>query len=88
MRELIPATLAAVTKSVMIPTAKYASIAQTGLTGTELITISISVGDTYVPITPTVGLTASTNYIQLAGPNSYEIVKPVTASPVAVYVRE
>lgn len=85
MRELIPATLAAVTKSVMIPTAKYASIAQTG---TELITISISVGDTYVPITPTVGLTASTNYIQLAGPNSYEIVKPVTASPVAVYVRE
>lgn len=86
MKTLIKPTTAAVTKSIHIPADQFVSVAQTSLAGAEEITFRISLGGTYTEILPKVALTANLNYLQIAGPNSYEIVKPTTASPVGVYV--
>lgn len=86
MRELIAPTTASVTKRLHINTDRFASVAASGLTGVEKITFRISLGGVYTDILPEIVIDVVENYIQVAGPNTYEIVKPTTASPVGVYV--
>ena len=85
MKTLIEPTVDAVTESMYIPDDRYFSLAQNGLTGGEEITVNIRIGATSVPVVPKVAVSVAENLIQLAGPNTYEIIKPVTASPTGVY---
>lgn len=88
MKTLIEPTTSAVTKKLHINTDRFASVAHDGLAGAEKITFNISLDGTYTPILPEVALDATLNYIQIAGPNTYEVVKPVTASAVGVYIED
>ena len=86
MRVLIEPTINAVTSSLHVAADKFASVAQDGLTGLEQIELKISMNGTYQSIRPLTALTAKNNYLQIAGPNSYEVVKPATTNAVGVYV--
>jgi hypothetical protein len=86
MKELIAATTDANTDEVIsIPDDSYYSFAQTGLAGAETIDFEISLGGAWTGVLPAIQLTATVNYIQLAGPAAYRINKPSTAGAVAVY---
>lgn len=86
MRELIAPTTDAVTKSIQVPNDKFVSVAHNGLTGAEEITFNIKMADVPTPVAPKVALTATTNLVQIAGPMTYEVVKPTTVAAVGVYV--
>lgn len=88
MRELIAPTTSAVTKSIYIPSDGYVSVAHNGLAGAEEITFNITMNDVSTPVLPAITLTASLNLIQIAGPCTYDVVKPSTASPVGVYIEQ
>lgn len=87
MKAIIPATTEAVNKTIQVPDDGYISFGQTGLTGTEQIKLQINMGG-WVDSLPGITMDKDNNYIQVAGPNTYRIVKPVTASPVTVYINE
>ena len=86
MKILIESTTAAVSRKLHISSDQFVSIAHDGLVGAEEITFEIDLAGTFTAVAPKVALTAGTNYIQIAGPNTYNVVKPTTASPVAVFV--
>jgi len=85
MKELITPKTGAETKSLYIVNDKFVSLAASFLAGAEEITINILLAGVSTPVIPKIALTASENIIQLAGPNTYEIVKPTTAGAVGVY---
>ena len=88
MKKLFVATTDAVEKIIFQVNDGYFSVAQTGLAGAEEIKLQISLDDVWTDIVPSIVLSATANYIQVSGPATYKIVKPVTASPATVYVRE
>lgn len=89
MKKVITATTAADTSNTLqVPNGHYASIAQTGLAGIEVITLDIDLNGTWTPILPAIELSATANYIQVAGPAAYRINKPTTAGAVAVFTDE
>ena len=87
MKTLIEPTTSAKTKSLYIPNDQFVSVAHDGLAGSEKITFKIELDGTFVPIVPEIALDASTNYLQIAGPNTYEVSKDATIGAVGVYVR-
>ena len=88
MKTLIEATTAADDALIFIPDDKFVSIAQSGLAAAEVISFEIDLDGTWTAIVPAIELTATENYIQIAGPNTYRVVKGVTASPTTVYVED
>lgn len=85
MKTIIEPTTAAETKSLYIPDDRFVSIAHDGLIGGEEITINIILNGISTPVVPKIALSAAENIIQLAGPNSYDVLKPITANPVGFY---
>ena len=88
MKTLIPATTKAATHIIYIQSDNWVSIAHDGLTGIEELSVEIDLDGTWTPVTPPIVLSESNNYMQLSGPNSYRLVKPVTANPVAIFESE
>jgi len=89
MKEIIAPTLGAVTdKTIHIPSDGYFSFAQSGLAGVEVISFEINLDGTWTPVTPAIQLTATSNFIQVAGPATYRINKPITAGLTSVYLEE
>jgi len=89
MKEIIAAKTAGDTsQKVQVTQARYVSIAQSGLAGVEVITFDIDLDGTWTAVMPAMQLTAATNLIQLAGPATYRINKPVTAGNCAVFMEE
>ena len=86
MKKKIPSQLAAGVFSVEIPDDRFVSISQIGLSGAEVIHAEINLGGTWTATVPAIELSTTTNYVQIAGPAIYRIVKPVTASPTSVYL--
>lgn len=88
MKILIKEQLTSAVEDISIPDDKYSSFAQSGLSGTEVIKLQIDLAGTWADIVPAVELTAVSNYMQVTGPGTYRVVKPVTANPTTVYVDE
>ena len=87
MKVLIPSTTQAVSKLVQVDSDEYLSFGQVGLSGAEAITFQVDM-DGWKDIVPTIALTVDNNYIQVAGPGTYLLVKPITAAPTGVYLSE
>lgn len=87
MRTIIAPTTSAETKLIRVDSDEYVSVAQYGLEGTEKITFEIDM-DGWKPVLPELALYSNENYVQIAGPNTYRINKPVTVSPTGVYFSE
>jgi hypothetical protein len=88
MKKVIDSTTSAGTFTFFVPTDKFVSIAQVGLSGAEIINIEVDLAGTWVQILPAVILNVSINMIQLGGPGTYRIVKPSTVNPTEVYLEE
>ena len=87
MKEIIAAkTGADVTQQIYLPNGdNWASIAASGLAGAEVISLEIDLNGTWTAPVPAIELTTAATYIQVAGPGTYRINKPITAGPVAVF---
>ena len=88
MRTLIAAQTAAAIQDINIASDEYVSLAQSGLVGIEVVKLQVDLDGTWTDILPAIELSATGNYIQVAGPGSYRIVKPVTAGAAAVFINE
>lgn len=88
MRVLIPAMTSADTSTLSIADDGYSSLAQSGLTGTETITLQVDLAGVWTDVVPQIALSVNYNYVQVAGPGTYRISKPITVSPTTVYVDE
>lgn len=84
MKIMIAATTAAAEAVVTVPDGQSVTIGQDGLSGVEKITVYFLLYDTPVLISPEIALTTSTNLVNLTGPCTYKIVKPVTTNPTQV----
>lgn len=86
MKEIIaPITAASATKKLHINSDRYVSVGADNLAGAEEVTFDVNMGGNWEPLAPAVKLDASTNVIQLAGPNTYRINKDATAGACGVY---
>jgi hypothetical protein len=86
MKQIIAAkTGADVTQTICIPNDRFVSIAASGLAGAEVIDIEIDLNGTWVAPAPAIQLSVAATYIQIAGPCTYRVNKPVTAGAVAVF---
>ena len=88
MKELISPKTEADARSIYIPADRFMTVAHDGLSGTEEITFRMKMGGVMQDIKPKVSLTANRNMLQIAGPLTYEVIKPVTANAVGVYIEE
>ena len=86
MKELlVPKTGADSTKKIHINNDRYVSVSANNLAGAETVSFHINQGGTWAAPVPAIELTATENYIQLAGPNTYLAVKSVTAGACGIY---
>jgi hypothetical protein len=89
MRTLIAATTAANTlKTFCVPNDRFVSLAVTGLDGTETINVEIDCGGTWIAPLPLIQFSTALTYMQVAGPCTYRVNKPITANPVAVFIED
>lgn len=86
MRTLIEPTTDAKVNKIFIPDDRFISVAHDGLAGIEKISFQIELNGTFVAIIPAVEMTAAGNYIQIAGPNTYKVLKDATVASVGVYI--
>ncbi len=88
MKTLIVTQLTAAVEDVSIQDDEYVSFGQSGLSSSEVIKFQVDFNGVWTDIMPAVELTAFSNYMQVAGPGTYRVVKPVTTNPTTVYVDE
>jgi len=69
-----------------VPTDQFVSIGQNGLSGAELVGIEADMGGIWVQVLPVVILDTSINLIQLGGPCTYRLNKPITTNPTGLYL--
>ena len=86
MKTVIAPTINAATHEFFVPTDQFVSIAQNGLSGAELVGIDADMDGTWVQVLPVVILDTSVNLIQLGGPCTYRINKPITTNPTGLYL--
>lgn len=86
MKEIIaPTTDASASVKLHINSDRYVSVSANNLAGAEEVTFDVEMNGSWVALAPAVKLDASTNTIQLAGPNTYRINKDSTAGACGVY---
>ncbi|NRA77883.1 MAG: hypothetical protein HRU18_06720 [Pseudoalteromonas sp.] len=86
MKVLMAASTQTDSEIIVITHDGFVSLAQRGLSGSETVKLQIDLDDEWVDIAPPLILSATSNYMQVAGPATYRVVKPASSAPVTVYI--